>query len=262
MKYFLVSVYEWENPRLISSGQFDLEKGDNVIVSGENGNELGTVVGEMEKKEKTEPRDFFSISRKATRRDIESYGKNQKKIEEILKIAKLETKRIDLKIKLVGARVSLDGSGVVIAFTAEERVDFRELVKNLSKIFHRSVKMQQIGSRDEARKLGGCGPCGRKLCCINFPGMIGSISTEMARIQQVSHRGSERISGACGRLMCCLSYEAQQYKEMLKGMPEIGSIVKTESGEGEVIEINAPREEFKLKLKDGNIITIKKKEVK
>jgi cell fate regulator YaaT (PSP1 superfamily) len=165
-------------------------------------------------------------------------------------------------MKLIDARVGLDGSNVVIVFTADERVDFRELVKNLAKIFHRSIRMLQIGSRDEARRLGGCGICGRELCCVKFPGNIPSISTEMARVQQVSNRGSDRISGVCGRLMCCLSYEAKQYQEMLSGMPEIGSIVRTREGKGEVLEIDVMKQEVKIKTEDGKIEFVKKDEIK
>ena len=164
-------------------------------------------------------------------------------------------------MKLVDIRVSIDGSGILVVFAAEGRVDFRELVRNLSCIFHRSIKMHQIGSRDEARKIGGCGICGRELCCMRFPGNLPSITTEMARIQKISHRGSERISGACGRLMCCLVYEAEQYREMLEGMPEINSFVKTKQGKGEVIEINAIKQEIGVRLENGDVIKIKKEEL-
>jgi cell fate regulator YaaT (PSP1 superfamily) len=161
-------------------------------------------------------------------------------------------------MKLVDVHISLDGSNAVILFTADERVDFRELVKNLSRIFHRSVRMHQVGSRDEARKLGGCGVCGRDLCCLRFPGSLPSISIDMARVQQVAHRGSERISGVCGRLMCCLSYEAPQYQQMLIGMPEVRSSVKTKDGKGEVIELNVLTGDVKIRMSDGAIVVVKK----
>ena len=112
--------------------------------------------------------------------------------------------------------------------------------------------MHQIGSRDEARQLGGCGVCGRELCCSKFLGEIPSISTEMAKIQKVSQRGSDRISGVCGRLLCCLSYEAEQYREMMKGMPEIGSKIMTEKGEGIVADINPLKQEIKVKIEGIN----------
>jgi cell fate regulator YaaT (PSP1 superfamily) len=214
-------------------------------------------VNSTEKLEKT-----VSIVRKATVKDLDTYEKNKEKRAEILNLSKSEIKRLGLNMKLVDVHISLDGSNSVVLFTADERVDFRELVKNLSKIFHRSVRMHQVGSRDEARKLGGCGVCGRDLCCLRFPGALPSISIDMARVQQVAHRGSERISGVCGRLMCCLSYESAQYQEMLAGMPELHSSVKTKDGKGEVIELNALTSDIKIRMADGLIVTVKKEDLK
>jgi cell fate regulator YaaT (PSP1 superfamily) len=255
---YLANLYSWENPR-ICFGEVELKKGDSIILEGEFGNDLGTIIeNEIEIKEGAgQP-----IVRVATPRDIETFEKNEEKREEILKMCKSEIKRTDLEMKLIDARISLDGSNVVVVFTADERVDFRELVKNLAKIFHRSVRMLQIGSRDEARRLGGCGICGRELCCVKFPGNIPSISTEMARVQQVASRGSDRISGVCGRLMCCLSYEAKQYQEMLAGMPEIGSIVKTKEGKGEVLDIDIMKQEVKIRTEDSKVKIVKKEEIK
>jgi cell fate regulator YaaT (PSP1 superfamily) len=255
---YLVNLYSWENARLCF-GDIEIDKGDKVIIEGGFGNDLGTVI---ETGIETKEDDGQPIVRAATPRDIKAFEKNEEKKEEILKVCKSEIKRLDLKMKLIDARIGLDGSNVVIIFTADERVDFRELVKTLAKIFHRSVRMLQIGSRDEARRLGGCGICGRELCCVKFPGNIPSISTEMARIQQVANRGSDRISGACGRLMCCLSYEAKQYQEMLLGMPEIGSIVKTKDEKGQVLDFDVIKQEVKIKTEDGKIKMIKKEEIR
>jgi cell fate regulator YaaT (PSP1 superfamily) len=202
-----------------------------------------------------------NILRQATKRDLEIFAENEEKKKEIVKTSKQEAQRLGLEMKIIDSQISLDGSSAVVIFTADGRIDFRELVKNLSRIFHRSIKMYQIGSRDEARKLGGCGVCGRKLCCVMFPGSLPSISTEMARVQQVAHRGSERISGLCGRLLCCLSYEADQYRQMLQGMPEVRSFVKTKKGKGEVLELNVMQQEIKLRLEDGSIVIIKKEEL-
>jgi cell fate regulator YaaT (PSP1 superfamily) len=258
MKKYLVNLYGWENPRLFSSGS-EFSIGDKVVAEGEFGVNIGTVVAiEVE----TEERVAATIIRKATKRDIEALEKNDKSKPEILKTAKDEAKRLGLEMKLIDAKVSLDGAGVAIIFTADGRVDFRELVKNLARILHRSVKMHQIGSRDEARRLGGCGVCGRELCCAVFLGTLPSISTEMARIQQVAHRGSDRISGQCGRLMCCLSYEAEQYRKLLEGMPEMNSFVKTSKGKGEVVELNLVKQEIRVRLEDGNFIVISKKELR
>jgi cell fate regulator YaaT (PSP1 superfamily) len=257
MPNLIVELYKWENPRFYS-GEGSFEEGEKVIVEGEFGNDLGVI-----KEVILEYKEAFkqSILRKATQRDIEFFEKNKEKKNEILEMAKKEIRRLALEMKLIDVCITLDGSNIIVVFTADGRVDFRELVKNLSKIFHRSVRMQQIGSRDEARKLGGCGICGRELCCVKFSGNLPSISTEMARIQQIAHRGSERISGVCGRLMCCLAYEAEQYKEMMAGMPELHSFVKTKAGKGEVVDINPMSGEIKVKLENKETVTVKKEDL-
>ena len=249
MAKYLVSVYNWENPRLCLGADGFLV-GAMVVVEGEMGNGIGKVMeAEIDSKASADQ----DIVRQVTKRDLEVFAENEKKKKEIIQTSRGEAKRLELEMKIIDAQVSLDGNSVVVVFTSDGRVDFRELVKNLARIFHRSVKMYQIGSRDEARKLGGSGVCGRKLCCVMFPGSLPSISTEMARVQQVAHRGSERISGLCGRLMCCLSYEADQYRKMLQGMPEVRSRVKTKRGNGEVLELNVMQQEIKLRLEDGTI---------
>lgn len=258
MSKVLVRVYSWENPRLYA-GEFEMEKGKQVIVACDNSNELG-VVEESNVETKEEP--VEKILRLATLRDKEVFEKYEKEKSGLMDTCKEEAKKLDLPMKMVDARVSLDGKHVIFVFTADGRVDFRELVKNLSRDLKRLIRMQQIGSRDEARKLGGWGVCGRELCCVKFCGSIPSITTEMARSQQIAHRGSERISGLCGRLMCCLAYEAQQYKEMMVGMPELYSVVNTSEGKGTVIEINAAAQEIRVKTEKGEYVIVKKQDLK
>lgn len=257
MAKYLVSVYSWESPRLFS-GEDGLQRNDTVVVAIDSGSNIGEVV---ESADDVEGQSSGNILRLATKRDLEIFAENKAKKKEIISTSRSEAQRLGLEMKIIDAQISLDGSSAVIIFTADGRIDFRELVKNLARIFHRSIKMYQIGSRDEARKLGGCGVCGRKLCCVMFPGSLPSISTEMARVQQVAHRGSERISGLCGRLLCCLSYEADQYRKLLQGMPEVRSFVKTKKGKGEVLELNVMQQEIKLRLEDGSIVIIKKEEL-
>jgi len=258
MANVLVSIYSWENPKVYRSN-IELKKDDKVIVPMENGNELGIVL-EIDVKTKDDSVD--EIVRKATKRDSETYEKYEKEKEILLDRCKKEIRESQLPMKVIDARISLDGKQVIFVFTADGRVDFRELVKILSKDFKKSIRMQQIGSRDEARKLGGYGICGREFCCVNFPGSIPSITTDMARVQQIAHRGTERISGLCGRLMCCLAYEADQYRILLEGMPELYSIVNTKEGRGTVVEINAMTQEIKIKLESGKYVAIKKEDIK
>ncbi len=257
MQKVLINLYSWENPRLCSGGT-DLVEGDRVVVKGDFGNYVG-VVASAGVDAKEEPAQ--SILRKATERDLEVFKENQEKEEEAEKSVREEIKKQNLVMKLADVVISLDGGNITVIFAAEERVDFRDLVKNLSKIFHRSVRMHQIGSRDEARRWGGCGVCGRELCCVNLLKTLPSISIETARLQQIAHRGAERISGQCGRLLCCLAYESEQYKELMEGMPETGSVIKTPEGKGEVTEINALKQEIKVKLENGKFAIFNKTEI-
>ncbi len=254
----LVSLYAWENPKLYAS-DYKLAKGDKVIVATEYSNEIA-IVEDVDVDTKDEPKE--KILRIATERDREVFAQYEGQKKECLDVCRAEIKATGLEMKLIDVRLSLDGKQIVFAFTADGRIDFRDLVKSLSKQFKKSIRMQQIGSRDEARKLGGYGICGRELCCVRNGGNMQSITTDMARVQQIAHRGTDRISGLCGRLMCCLVYEAQQYKEMLVGMPELHSTVKTSEGKGFVIEVNAITQEIKVKLETGKYISVKKEDIK
>jgi len=258
MRKFSVRIYSWESPKLYES-ELELARGEMVIVAGENSNELGIVEEvNLETKEETSG----SISRVATQRDREVFNSYEEQRPEIVDKCKEIIKKSGLEMKIVDGRINLDGKQIVFAFTADGRVDFRELVKDLAKEFKKMIRMQQIGTRDEARNLGGYGVCGRDLCCVKFSGSIQSITTDMARIQQIAHRGTERISGLCGRLMCCLAYEAEQYREMLAGMPEVYSVIVTPSGKGTVIEINAVTQKVTVKLENGDYVSLDKKDLK
>jgi len=257
MKY-LITVYPWENPKLYFS-ESELAKDEKVIVATEYSNELGIV----EKAAEDSVEEINGkILRIATERDREVYDNYQKEKKGLIKTCREMVKAAGLQMKVIDAMVGLDGKQIIFAFTSDGRIDFRQLVKDLSGKFKRSIRMQQIGSRDEARRLGGYGICGQELCCVKFTGSMQSITTEMARSQQIAHRGSDRISGLCGRLMCCLAYEAQQYREMISGMPEIGSEIKTAEGRGTVMEINAIAQEVKIKLENGKYLSVKKEDIK
>lgn len=201
------------------------------------------------------------IIRIANARDIQVYAENEKKREKMLAAGKEEIKQADFSMKFVDCLQSLDEKQVTYAFIADGRVDFRNLVKKLSERLKVSIRMQQIGSRDEAKEIGGYGICGREICCVRIGGTMRSITTEMAKAQQVAHRGAERISGLCGRLMCCLAYEADQYRELLKGMPELYSVIEISGEKGTVIEINAPAQEIKVRLTNGEYRVVGKNDL-
>lgn len=257
MGKIFVTLYSWESPKLYGCDS-EVAAGNIVIVKTEYGNEAG-IASAIEIETGEEPKE--KIARVATARDRKVFEENNAKKEELLEICKREVKKLALELKPLDAIASLDGKQIIFAFTADGRIDFRELVKNLGGILKKSIRMQQVGSRDEARKLGGYGICGRELCCVRFRGNMQSITTDMARVQQIAHRGTDRISGLCGRLMCCLAYESEQYKEMLKGMPELFSAMETKEGKGTVVEINAPAREVKVKLENGKYIILKQSEI-
>ena len=162
-------------------------------------------------------------------------------------------------LKLVGVNFSFDNSRVTFAFSAEGRVDFRELVKELTYHFNKSIRLNQIGTRDEAKTMGDCGPCGKSLCCKKFIKDFSSITSEMAETQQVVHRGSSRISGICGRLMCCLAYEQQGYEEMCKKLPAVGTRVNVDGKRGVIVGHHVLKQSVDVEFdadKDGNAMVM------
>lgn len=254
MSNFHYKIRSWENPYIIESN-LSLEKGDVIILEVEGGLEPAIVEGEQDQKKTNYTLDNQArIIRKANLSDLSVIKALKKKEEVALKICRREVKKSKLPMKMMGCRYSFDGGSITFVFTAEGRVDFRNLVKDLSKHFQRSIRLHQIGARDEAREKGGYGICGRELCCIRFKGNLPSISSEMAKVQQIIRRGSERISGICGRLMCCLAFEAAQYEKALKKIPPIGNEIKIKGTACILKEANILTGEIKGELPDKSIL--------
>jgi len=248
MKCFLISCFTWNDHKDFSS-DLALKKGDEVVLELGFGKHLGVVEGVLKEKSCNGcSKDEGSILRKATAAEKRKAKLDEKKKEEIVTKCRELIKKYKLPMKLVGVDITVDGGGIVFGFTAEERVDFRQLVRDLASLFQKSVRLQQIGSRDEAKITGGVGPCGRKLCCTSLNGSLRSISTEMARLQQISHRGNERLSGCCNRLMCCLAFEQESYENLKEGMPEIGEEVDTALGKGKIESVRILTQEAGIKL--------------
>lgn len=250
MKY-QVSIFEWGEKRTLSSEQ-TLKDGDTVIVDLGFGKHLGTICNAAKEKKHEQisncPENEGTILRRATSLEKEKACLTAKKRTEMMQKCRKLIKKYALPMKLVGVDVSTDGGGIIFGFTAEERIDFRLLVRELAGIFQKSVRLQQLGSRDEARICGGIGPCGRTLCCLSDITAMQSISTEMARLQQISHRGNERLSGCCNRLMCCLAFEQEIYEKMRAKLPTAGDKVKTLSGSGVVDNIKILSQEVGIRL--------------
>ncbi len=236
----------------------ELNSGDKVIVETALGDEYGEVIiGNKDVQEESLTTPLKKVLRLATDKDTKSYLENKKKEPDALKKCEEKIKKHGLEMKLIDAEYKFDGSKLVFYFTAEGRIDFRELVKDLAAIFKTRIELRQIGVRDEIRRCGGCGPCGRELCCCSFLGNFETVSIKMAKEQNISLNPS-KISGCCGRLMCCLKYEQCVYEDKLKKLPKIGAIVKTEDGTGEVCGIETLKEIVKVKLEDGDETYYKK----
>ena len=217
---------------------------------------LGEEIGEVVAKKKLLPDTQVStqlkkIIRIANYKDLKHHEENKKKEKEAFKICEEKIKKLKLNMHLTDVEYSFDNSKLLFYFTADERVDFRELVKELAAIFKTRIELRQIGVRDEVRRIGGNGICGRELCCCSFLNNFEAVSIKMAKEQNMSLNPS-KISGNCGRLMCCLKYEQEVYEDKLNHLPKIGAIVKTEDGEGIVDSIETLKEIVKVKLKDDN----------
>ena len=228
-----------------------LEPGTKVIVETALGDEYGeVVVANKEVKEENISNPLKKVIRIANDKDTKSYEEYKKKEPEALKRCQEKIEKHELDMKLVDAEYKFDGSKLIFYFTADGRIDFRELVKDLAAIFKTRIELRQIGVRDEIKRMGGIGACGRQLCCCSFLGNFETVSIKMAKEQNISLNPS-KISGCCGRLMCCLKYEQCVYEEKLKKLPKIGAIVKTDEGTGEVCGIETLKETIRVKLNDG-----------
>jgi len=239
------------------SPNLKLEMGDYVIVEQERGSEYGIVASEPHPlpEETTQKKPVLRIVRKATAGDVHQIERNKKKVKELIDTCDKKIEEHKLPMKLVDAEYSFDRSKVMFYFTSDTRVDFRNLVKDLAGIFKARIELKQIGVRDEAKLLGGFGPCGETLCCAKFLKNFQPVTIKMAKEQNLSLNPT-KISGLCGRLMCCLSYEYDSYKDLMKGMPRQGDKIKTKDGPGTVISVNALKKCVVAQLEDGRQVEV------
>ena len=229
----------------------NIQKDTYVVVETARGIEFGEcVIGIKEINENDIVAPLKSVLRIATEEDIDRHFKNKDKEKDAFNICLKKIQEHGLTMKLIDVEYTFDNNKVIFYFTADGRVEFRELVKDLATIFKTRIELIQIGVRDEAKMLGGLGPCGRPMCCSSFLGDFASVSIKMAKEQNLSLNPT-KISGICGRLMCCLNYEQSTYEDIRKRMPKVGSIVKTSEGTGEVFSNNIVKESVKVKLKKG-----------
>jgi len=218
--------------------EIKFKKGDYCLVKTSIGLDIGKVVIPskcLENDELNVP--LKDIYRKANKRDLEKWEKIKLEEKDALNIFKEKNKKYNLNMKILYVKFLFDKSRIIFYFTADQRVDFREMVKDLAKIFKTKIELRQIGIRDGTKMIGGIGMCGREICCASFIQKFTPIHINMAKIQKIALNQS-KVSGLCGRLMCCLSYESEFYRESLEKYPKMGSKIDLKTGIGKVIEIN------------------------
>ena len=240
----------------------DIKMNDNVIVETAKGIECGEVVlVDHEIDETTHGKTLKPVIRIATTQDFATIERNKKKEADAFEICKKKIEAHKLKMNLISCECTFDNSKLLFYFTAENRVDFRELVKDLASVFRTRIELRQIGVRDEAKMLGGLGICGQPFCCSRFLGEFHSVTIRMAKEQSLSLNPS-KISGTCGRLMCCLKYEQDSYEQLFKTTPKVGAIVKTADGKGVVQETNLLTGKLHVKMdKTDNVVIVDKADV-
>lgn len=226
----------------------ELKKGDEVIVETARGLEFGVLTSEVrEADEKEIVAPLKRIIRLADEKDKKQHEENQKKKEKALALCQEKVDKHHLEMKLIDVEYTFDNSKIIFYFTADGRVDFRELVKDLAGVFKMRIELRQIGVRDEAKMMGGIGSCGRGLCCHTWLPDFEPVSIKMAKVQNLSLNPT-KISGICGRLMCCLKFENDVYHELKKGMPDAGERIKTRDGLAVVVDANILENKIKSRL--------------
>ncbi len=234
-----------------------VKKKDSVIISTPRGLQFGTVITDSkEYEEKNAPVNVYSIKRLATKEDEKQHSKNLKDASIAMKKAEELVSSLDLPMKITSAFYTFERNQLIFNFTAENRVDFRELAKRLAQVYHTRIELRQIGVRDKAKEIGGLGPCGRFLCCSLFLTDFDSVSINMAKNQNIA-LNPNKINGVCGRLLCCLKYEDEQYRELRKEYPKVGQIVKINDVKGKVSSVNLLTGNLVLELPNNSLVTIK-----
>jgi cell fate regulator YaaT (PSP1 superfamily) len=245
-----------------SAGSLDLAHGDIVVVETERGKSLATVVvPPVEIADESVPAGIKQVIRRAEPHDHEAAHRNQAREREAFRYCMNRIKDRGMDMKLVKVNYVFDGSKAIFYFTADGRIDFRELVKDLAHAFHTRIEMRQIGVRDEAKMVGGCGICGRELCCSSFLRDFAPVSVKMAKEQSLALNPT-KISGQCGRLLCCLGYEYETYCDLKKGLPKCGKRLCLPQNEGEVVKQNIFAGTVTVRTDDGQEMTVAREDIR
>ncbi|MDP8234247.1 MAG: stage 0 sporulation family protein [Candidatus Saelkia tenebricola] len=229
-----------------------LQAGDIVILEVDRGYDYGEIISDSQEVKEEDLKGVFKIIREATKEDFLQIKRNERKARGAVRIFERRVKQHKLDMKLVDAEYSFDRTKITFYFTAEERIDFRSLVRDLAKVFKTRIELRQIGVRDEAKILGGYGICGRPLCCATFLKTFNPVTVKFAKEQNLPMNPS-KISGVCSRLMCCLGYEKKFYDTMLKIMPKVGDKIDLEDGKAKIVDVNFLTKIVRVEYEDGRI---------
>lgn len=230
----------------------DFQPGELIILQDEEKKEeIGEIIYINKKAQVNEITESISILRKTTPHDLQKFRANRDLEKEAFQVCNEKIIKHNLDMRLLKVNYSFDCNKINFVFTADTRIDFRELVKDLARHFKKQIHLEQIGPRDKAREIAGFGKCGRRFCCCQFLGRLESITMDMVRLQGMENKGSEKLSGACGKLMCCLDYETQEYQTLKKQLPSIGSIVKLKDSKGEILALDILNQRLKLRTDEG-----------
>ena len=237
-------------------GKFNLSKGDFVITNTEKGEQFGVVATDIiDVDEKKLNSELKSIVRIADKKDISANEKNIKDADIALKKAVSIAEDLGLDMQILDSSFTFDRKQLLFTFLADERIDFRELVKKLAAVYKTRIELRQIGVRDKSKIVGGCGQCGRELCCSVFLRDLNSVSINMAKNQNLA-LNPQKINGVCGRLMCCLAYENEDYNFYKKGLPKVGTKYVHNGEEGKVISVDIFERTCKLEMDDSKVVTV------
>jgi cell fate regulator YaaT (PSP1 superfamily) len=237
-----------------------LDRGNQVVVETDRGRALGIVVAPpFEREEADLPKGMKNVLRLASEEDVALANTNASREESALRYCRIKVQERHMEMKLVKAEYLFDGSKIVFYFTADGRIDFRELVKDLAHYFHTRIEMRQIGVRDEAKLVGGIGICGRELCCCSYMTDFAPVSVKMAKEQQLALNPT-KISGQCGRLLCCLGYEYETYCALRKGMPKTGTRLTIDGHTVQISDVNILGQKLSLRIDDGRLLKLSRDE--
>ena len=237
---------------------FNLNEGDNVIVETEKGLQFGNVVTTSVEGTNNNL-EYKDVIRIANKNDYKKHMNNMRDADRALVKCNDLIMEYGLDMRIIDASYTFDREQLIFRFVSDNRVDFRQLAKDLGSIFKTRIELRQVGIRDKAKEIGGFGPCGRKLCCNNFLTEFDSVSINMAKNQNLSLNPT-KINGVCGRLLCCLKYENDNYTEYKKDLPDVGHRVKTEKGEGKVISVDVFKKSYKVLLPENEVLTVEVKD--